>query len=333
MNNLVSICIPTYNRPTLLQKTLESCFVQNYTAIEIIVGDDSEDNETETLISHLKKTYGERLRYFHNIPHLGQSENINRLFNIAQGDRLVLLHDDDLILPNAIANLARCWDIIPDLTAAYGKQYIINMQGGILEEQSDILNRNYYRTSDKAGVQELTLFSGLVQQFPNDGYMVLSSFARRIPWRTKDEVGNGCEFDFGLRLSLAAHKFYFLDQYTAKYRITDVSMSGSFDDDALAQRYKIVCSLSVPNEIKPAREKILRDIAVPVTSYYLNHGNRKEALKIYLSEYYPKNNRFSFRGIYHLLLFLLPIKLILNIHRIKRKYNYIEISRDSEIDI
>ena len=55
MNNiknlpLVSILIPTYNRPHYFKIALESALAQTYSNIEIIVGDDSTNNETEKLI-------------------------------------------------------------------------------------------------------------------------------------------------------------------------------------------------------------------------------------------------------------------------------------------
>jgi len=55
MNNkknlpLVSILIPTFNRPHYFKIALESALAQTYSNIEIIVGDDSTTNETEKLI-------------------------------------------------------------------------------------------------------------------------------------------------------------------------------------------------------------------------------------------------------------------------------------------
>ncbi|MGM2833869.1 glycosyltransferase family 2 protein, partial [Bacillus cereus group sp. Bce025] len=47
---LVSILIPTYNRPHYFKIALESALAQTYSNIEIIVGDDSTNNETEKLI-------------------------------------------------------------------------------------------------------------------------------------------------------------------------------------------------------------------------------------------------------------------------------------------
>ena len=36
----VSICLPTYNRPELLVRCIESCLMQTHANIEIVIGDD-----------------------------------------------------------------------------------------------------------------------------------------------------------------------------------------------------------------------------------------------------------------------------------------------------
>ena len=52
---LVSILIPTYNRPHYFKIALESALAQTYSNIEIIVGDDSTNNETEKLFEPVFK--------------------------------------------------------------------------------------------------------------------------------------------------------------------------------------------------------------------------------------------------------------------------------------
>lgn len=47
---LVSVLIPTYNRPRYFEKALCSVLEQTYPNIEIIVGDDSTNDETEKVL-------------------------------------------------------------------------------------------------------------------------------------------------------------------------------------------------------------------------------------------------------------------------------------------
>jgi glycosyltransferase involved in cell wall biosynthesis len=118
----ISVCIPTCDRPQLLRKALESALSQTLPACEILIGDDSSNDASEKVVAAARATSKVPLIYFRNLPPLGQAGNTNRLFRAATGECLVLLHDDDLLLPGALADLANCWKEHPELTAAYGKQ-------------------------------------------------------------------------------------------------------------------------------------------------------------------------------------------------------------------
>ncbi|MGQ0419789.1 glycosyltransferase family 2 protein, partial [Bacillus sp. HC-Mk] len=72
---LVSILIPTYNRPHYFKIALESALAQTYSNIEIIIGDDSTNDETATLI---REQY---LPNYKNIPFNG----VSSLYNLCVG--------------------------------------------------------------------------------------------------------------------------------------------------------------------------------------------------------------------------------------------------------
>ena len=44
---LVSICVPTYNRASLLRESLKSICGQDYAPLEILISDNCSDDETE----------------------------------------------------------------------------------------------------------------------------------------------------------------------------------------------------------------------------------------------------------------------------------------------
>lgn len=305
MNKLISICIPTYQRPQLLKEALESCFAQQYEPIEIIIGDDSKDDATEELVRELQTRCGYRLRYVRNNPSLGQAGNVNRLFEMVEGDRLVLLHDDDLLLPNALSDLDKCWKVEPGIIAAFGKQYLISMTGEVLYQQSDQLNRTYYRTAEREGLQHSAMVSALLQQFPNNGYMLLSSAARHTRYRDESEIGTNrwCDFDFGIRLASTFDDFYFLAKYTSQYRLTDISVSCQGNP---VYMYPMIEAMDVGEYARWAKEKALNRLAPLVVHNYAVSGHKLEALRILTSKNYTFNRRFSLQGIYHFIIIFCP---------------------------
>ncbi len=164
---LISICIPTYKRPDLLRLALDSCFAQTYTDIEIVIGDDSPDDASERVAVEYDLKRSGVIRYQHNRPSLGQNDNVNDLFQRASGDRLVLLHDDDLLLPKAVELLVGCWNNVSELDAAFGKQRMITITGSILSQEStDALNQGYHRIAANQGRQKIPVAAGILQMFP-----------------------------------------------------------------------------------------------------------------------------------------------------------------------
>ncbi len=303
----ISICIPTYNRPDLLREALLSCFAQTLSPNQIVIGDDSTSPATERLVAEMQAQTSVPLVYQRNAPRFGQNANINSCFLRASGSHLVLLHDDDLLTPNALDDLIQCWDSHPDLTAAFGKQYIISHEGVCDLPASERLNETYRRTSAQAGLQAHGLEMALLQQFPNDAYMVRTEAAQQTLWNPVELVGNGGDFDFGLRLALRYQKFYFVDVYTSMYRLTSgVSVSNSASDDAALRSYWLAATVDLPPEAEACRARKLAWSAPHAMTQALRLGKKKEAWKIYRSASHPWRVRLSPGGVRRLLWLLKP---------------------------
>ena len=94
---MISICIPTYNSPQTLQRLLESIFSQTYNEYEIIVSDDSTNED----VMHIVGDYDDgRLKYYHNASPLGTPENWNNAIRNASGEYIKVMHHDDWFVTN-----------------------------------------------------------------------------------------------------------------------------------------------------------------------------------------------------------------------------------------
>lgn len=95
----VSVVIPTYKRATLLKEAIDSVIrqigAQNY-CILVIDNDPTRGCDTEKLLAGYQDR---KLLYFKNAENIGMFGNQNRCFELAQSKWVVLLHDDDLLLP------------------------------------------------------------------------------------------------------------------------------------------------------------------------------------------------------------------------------------------
>jgi len=281
-----------------------SCLEQTRLPDAILIADDSEDRVTEEVVSELQKTTTVPILYRRNSPPLGQNENTNSLFDRATTTHLMLLHDDDWLLPNAIEDLIDCWNEYPDLVAAYGKQYMASHDGTIDISRSHGLNAAYHRTAETAGLQPRSWEVGIRQQFPNDCYMVKSDVARTVRWRPVSQVGDGGDFDFGLRMGLQNEGFFFLDRYTAKYRETATgSISASNSSDTSLSSYRVLLEMSLPKDAEELRTLKLINLAPRAMMQAIKLGRKKEAARIYFSKHHA-SRALTLGGIRRLLLLL-----------------------------
>ena len=92
---LVSIMIPTYNRPELFEKTLQSVLAQSYDNIEVLVNDNSTNEDTNSLIR--KYECDSRLRYYRNMDAKCKEDNFRPFEHIAKGEYLQWCMDDDVL--------------------------------------------------------------------------------------------------------------------------------------------------------------------------------------------------------------------------------------------
>ena len=101
---LVSICIPTYNQPLFFEIALQSALDQTYPNIEIIIGDDSTNEETKDLIQPYLEQY-DNIKYFYHGKPLGQKGTKNTTFivNKSSGEYINILFHDDIIMPEKIS--------------------------------------------------------------------------------------------------------------------------------------------------------------------------------------------------------------------------------------
>jgi len=102
--SLVSVVIPTYNRPQQTIAAVESVLAQTYPHIEVIVVDDGSTDGSGDVIDRFidkKATYCRRLRFLRQ-PNQGPSVARNTGIAQAEGEYIAFLDSDDIWLPEKL---------------------------------------------------------------------------------------------------------------------------------------------------------------------------------------------------------------------------------------
>lgn len=125
---LISIVLPCYNGATYLEEALKSCFLQTYQNLEFIYVDDCSTDDSCKIAERLQQEYPElKLEILRNEENLGLPATLNIGHQAAKGEYLTFTSDDNLLLPETIAQL-------------YGK---------LIETSSDVVYADYLNINDQ----------------------------------------------------------------------------------------------------------------------------------------------------------------------------------------
>ncbi|MBR1553357.1 MAG: glycosyltransferase family 2 protein [Schwartzia sp.] len=124
---LVSIMIPTYNRPEMFALTLESALSQTYPNVEVLVTDNSTNEETAELMKYYANE--PRLTYLRNREAKTKAENFAPFERLAKGEYLQWLMDDDILAPDKLQRMMNVFLAHPNLTLVTSQRGMIDGEG------------------------------------------------------------------------------------------------------------------------------------------------------------------------------------------------------------
>lgn len=115
---LVSVILPTYNRPDLLRRAIASVVAQSYPHWELIVVDDASTDHTREVVGACDdpRVYSVRLPF--NCGHPSRPRNIGWL--LARGTYIAYIDDDNTWRPHHLERLVAAAEAHPTAAGAYG---------------------------------------------------------------------------------------------------------------------------------------------------------------------------------------------------------------------
>ncbi|WP_246517185.1 glycosyltransferase [Clostridium aciditolerans] len=251
MFSLVSVLIPTYNRPQYLQLALESVLNQTYKNIEIIIGDDSTNNETEKLIVENYLNKYDNIKYYHNEKNLGQFDNDIKLYNMANGEFINYLMDDDLFEITKIEKMMNYFihDDNEEISLVTSHRAIIDSNGSIGQVFGN--TDNLFKNDTVIGGIDLGSFM-LKINFNCIGEPTTALFRKN---KLEESFGvynsrkYGCNVDQATWFNLLSNgKAVFINEVLSYFRIHD-------NQQLASDKMKLLGALDYAHEVLTAREK------------------------------------------------------------------------------
>ena len=146
---LVSVVIPTFDRPGYLQIALASVLAQTYRNLEVIVC----DNASPTDPSRVVAGFNDSRVHLHRHPrNIGQTPNIVGGVAKATGDYVAILGDDDVWRPDFVATLLAPMLADPAIVVAFCDHDIIDAQGKVDPAVTEQVMRRFGRHLLRRGV-------------------------------------------------------------------------------------------------------------------------------------------------------------------------------------
>ncbi len=217
---LVSICTPTYNRPEYLRRAVESCLAQTYSHFEIVITDNSTNQDSAQLAA---KWTDPRVRYCSNGGDIGPHASAIKAKTLSKGKYIKYLMDDDLLKPRCLELMVKGLEENPTAAIAMAPMDLIDENDQQIFPRFYVFRKMQYRYRYQVG-------DGLI-----DRRRVLKDFLTRdypctvpsgIMFRAEALVKAG-EFsstyqfagDLEMCMRLAAEwDFYYIDEVLSSWR-------------------------------------------------------------------------------------------------------------------
>lgn len=192
----LTVAIPTYNRPDLLERALRSVTrpLRRADEVEIVVSDNSTEDASEVLVERLLANWPGPTRYVRNRPGVGAEPNFNRCRELANGRYVLILHDDDYLLDGA------CSAILDAIDSAAPHHRVLLFGVRVVDEHERTLRRREFEAdvylSPEQALERVLSNSSFVR-FPaivvhRDAYEQAGDF--------RAELKNPVDFDMWIRL-------------------------------------------------------------------------------------------------------------------------------------
>ena len=122
----ISIVTPSYNYGRFIGDAIQSVIDQDYGNKEYIIMDGGSTDDTYEVV----RSFGE-LSYLKWIsePDDGQTNAINKGFELASGDVVAWLNADDFYLPETFSRVAKAFKDNPDVDVIYGDTMFVDEKG------------------------------------------------------------------------------------------------------------------------------------------------------------------------------------------------------------
>lgn len=214
----VTIAIPTRNRAPFLAESTASVCAQTFDDWELLVVDNASEDGTAEVVSGLRDP---RVRYVRNTVRLEMLENWNRCIDLARGDLLAILGDDDVLTERFLEVSVGVHEQRPDVGFTYAHCSKVDREGTVTQRWGC-----QFAPAGWMSGSEYILWSARYGCCLTNSSTVLvrTGAARAAGGFVAQVAANTFDFNLWLRLALT-HPVFFIEHDLVRYRVHDEQVS------------------------------------------------------------------------------------------------------------
>ncbi len=281
MSPLLSIAIPAYNRPLWLERALKSVLAAEpgiWDDLEIVITDDSTTDECALVCQNTLHSWPGRWYHSRNAQRLGMTGNWNQAIQTASGQYVLVLHDDDFLLPGGVDTIIETLRSLDPLRRViqFGVQ-VVDDRGKLLRDQTP---KQTEWLEPSVAVYNLLRYSSFIR-FP--GLVFDRSLFETLGYFDAT-FGGAADLDMWLRL-LSQEGILRIDQTTAAYTVHSGALTmDMFNPQTIEALSRIFAKaedtqLLKEDTLRRAKSDFFHQFILAGTFRYLRRQKYKEAVQ------------------------------------------------------
>ena len=129
-NPLVSACLLTYKRASVVPRTIADLLQQTFHDFELIINDDNSPDDTEAVCREFEHR-DPRVRYFRNDRNLRYAGNQNVAVERSRGKYVAFIHDGDRYSPQLLERWVAAMEACPDAALVFNAVNVLDRDGNV----------------------------------------------------------------------------------------------------------------------------------------------------------------------------------------------------------